>query len=82
VQHIVKQGQRWGVDTEVIAQLRFDIPKMYKFHKKKEVDVEVDLVRFAHRQALPAEAPARPLAEARAAAGGSDDDGDDDGDDI
>ena len=24
-----------------MAELRFDIPQMYKFHKKKSVDVEV-----------------------------------------
>ncbi|CAJ1951721.1 unnamed protein product [Sphenostylis stenocarpa] len=32
--------------AEVICELRFDVPKMYKFHKKKEVDIAVDLWRF------------------------------------
>lgn len=32
---------------DVIAQLRFDLPKTYKFHKKNSVDVAVDLYRFA-----------------------------------
>ncbi|KAF3341421.1 hypothetical protein FCM35_KLT00059 [Carex littledalei] len=27
-------------------ELRFDVPQMYKFHKKKEVDIAVDLWRF------------------------------------
>lgn len=27
-------------------QLRFDVPQLYKFHKKKEVDIAVDLWRF------------------------------------
>ncbi len=35
-----------GVKMEVVAQLRWDIPAMYKFHKKKSVDIEVDLLRF------------------------------------
>ncbi|OIW15974.1 hypothetical protein TanjilG_04509 [Lupinus angustifolius] len=32
--------------AEVLCELRFDVPKLYKFHKKKEVDVAVDLWRF------------------------------------
>ncbi|KAJ3683091.1 hypothetical protein LUZ60_013318 [Juncus effusus] len=32
--------------AEVLCELRFDVPKMYKFHKKKEVDIAVDLWRF------------------------------------
>mmetsp|Transcript_22806 Transcript_22806/g.36404 ORF Transcript_22806/g.36404 Transcript_22806/m.36404 type:complete len:213 (-) Transcript_22806:1079-1717(-) len=41
-----KATKDWGVEFEVVAQLRFDIPKMYKFHKKKSADVEVDLIRL------------------------------------
>ncbi|KAE9588179.1 putative S-adenosyl-L-methionine-dependent methyltransferase [Lupinus albus] len=33
-------------NAEVLCELRFDVPKLYKFHKKKEVDVAVDLWRF------------------------------------
>ena len=32
----------------MIAEMKFDIPQMHKFHKKKSVDVEVDLIRL-HR---------------------------------
>ncbi|KAL6006167.1 hypothetical protein ACLOJK_040213 [Asimina triloba] len=32
--------------AEVLCQLRFDVQQLYKFHKKKEVDVAVDLWRF------------------------------------
>ncbi|KAH9606238.1 hypothetical protein KSS87_022947 [Heliosperma pusillum] len=32
--------------AEVLCELRYDVPKMYKFHKKKEVDIAVDLWRF------------------------------------
>jgi len=38
---------------EVLAELRFDVPKMYAFHKKKSVDIEVDLVRFERIEPLP-----------------------------
>ncbi len=45
--YLVKTVQSWGYDVEVIAQMKFDIPKMYKFHKLNEVDVEVDLIRVS-----------------------------------
>ncbi|GLJ30167.1 hypothetical protein SUGI_0596720 [Cryptomeria japonica] len=32
--------------AEVLCQLRFDLPVLYKFHKKREVDIMVDLWRF------------------------------------
>ncbi|XP_050421900.1 rRNA N6-adenosine-methyltransferase METTL5 [Adelges cooleyi] len=35
------------VYSKVIAELRFDLPASYKFHKKDSVDVKVDLVRFS-----------------------------------
>nr|CAH7727970.1 unnamed protein product [Callosobruchus chinensis] len=35
-----------GVKAEVLAELRYDLPPTYKFHKKKSVDVEVDFYRF------------------------------------
>ncbi|CAH8322536.1 unnamed protein product [Eruca vesicaria subsp. sativa] len=36
--------------AEVICELRYDLPKLYKFHKRKEVDIAVDLWRFEPRQ--------------------------------
>eukprot|EP00536_Pseudo-nitzschia_multiseries_P016361 jgi/Psemu1/221087/e_gw1.1087.6.1 len=37
----------WGFpESEVVAEMRFDIPKSYKFHKSKSKDVEVDLIRI------------------------------------
>lgn len=47
-QHILKKAASWGVRAEVVAELAFDIPQMYSFHRKRSKDVEVDLVRFAH----------------------------------
>ncbi|XP_030472634.1 uncharacterized protein LOC115690436 [Syzygium oleosum] len=32
--------------AEVLCELRYDVPHMYKFHKKREVDIAVDLWRF------------------------------------
>ncbi len=46
-QFILKKAAEWDVEVEVIAQLRWDIPKMYSFHKKKSVDIEVDFIRFS-----------------------------------
>ncbi|CAN6456581.1 unnamed protein product [Victoria cruziana] len=35
-----------ATSAEVLCELRFDVPQLYKFHKKKEVDIAVDLWRF------------------------------------
>lgn len=45
--HIERKCHEWAVEMEVLAELRFDLPKTYKFHKKASVDVEVDFIRFA-----------------------------------
>lgn len=47
-QHIQKKAADWGVEIEVVAELRFDLANTYKFHKKKSVDIEVDFIRFSH----------------------------------
>lgn len=36
----------WGLSFRVVAQMKFDIPQTYKFHKQSTVDVEVDLIRI------------------------------------
>ena len=38
--------EKWNLKAEVVAEMKFDIPNMYKFHKQKSVDVEVDLLRI------------------------------------
>uniref|UniRef100_A0A674JDG0 Methyltransferase 5, N6-adenosine n=1 Tax=Terrapene triunguis TaxID=2587831 RepID=A0A674JDG0_9SAUR len=45
--HIQKKADEWKVKMEVIAELRYDLPASYKFHKKSSVDIEVDLIRFS-----------------------------------
>jgi len=40
---LLPKGIKLGI--EVVAQMKFEIPNMYKFHKEKSVDVDVDLIR-------------------------------------
>uniref|UniRef100_T1IRL9 Methyltransferase-like protein 5 n=1 Tax=Strigamia maritima TaxID=126957 RepID=T1IRL9_STRMM len=47
--HIKKKADEWNVEIEIIAQLRFDLEATYKFHKQKSVDIEVDFIRFTHK---------------------------------
>lgn len=39
-----------GLSVEVLAQMKFDIGKSYKFHKEKSVDVLVDLIRTCYTE--------------------------------
>ncbi|CAG9833869.1 unnamed protein product [Diabrotica balteata] len=43
---ILKQADSLGVKAEVLAELSYDLPSTYKFHKKKSVDIQVDFYRF------------------------------------
>ncbi|KAL5965663.1 rRNA N6-adenosine-methyltransferase METTL5 [Taenia solium] len=43
-QYITKTVQEFGANCEVIAELRFDIPKLYKKHRQTSKDIAVDLV--------------------------------------
>ncbi|KAB1279147.1 Methyltransferase-like protein 5 [Camelus dromedarius] len=45
--HIQKKAAEWKIKTDIIAELRYDLPASYKFHKKKSVDIDVDLIRFS-----------------------------------
>ncbi|XP_076245677.1 rRNA N(6)-adenosine-methyltransferase Mettl5-like [Calliopsis andreniformis] len=45
--YILKKAAQFGAKGQVIAELRYDLPKAYKFHKKTSVDVQVDFIRFA-----------------------------------
>ena len=46
-EHMLKKAKDWGVEANVIAQLRYDLPATYKHHKKNSVDIEVDFIRFS-----------------------------------
>ncbi|WVZ82398.1 hypothetical protein U9M48_029664 [Paspalum notatum var. saurae] len=47
-EHIKRMALRGcnAISAEVLCELRYDLPHMYKFHNKKEVDIAVDLWRF------------------------------------
>lgn len=45
-EYILRKAKDWNMGAEVVAEMKFDIPAMYKFHTRKSVDVEVDLIRF------------------------------------
>ncbi|KAK7586242.1 hypothetical protein V9T40_004118 [Parthenolecanium corni] len=46
--YITSKARQWHVKNQVIAELRFNLPHSYSFHKKKTVDIAVDLHRFTH----------------------------------
>lgn len=41
-----KKAVEWGVQAEVVAELRYNLEATYKFHKKSSVDIQVDCWRF------------------------------------
>ncbi|XP_055910087.1 rRNA N6-adenosine-methyltransferase Mettl5 [Eupeodes corollae] len=45
-EYINKKAKEWGVKSEVVAELRYNIESSYKFHKKQSVDIDVDFWRF------------------------------------
>ncbi|KAL6062438.1 Methyltransferase-like protein 5 [Balamuthia mandrillaris] len=53
-EHIERKARQWGAKGEVLAELRYDIPAMYRFHKKQSVDIEVDFWRFEILSSSPA----------------------------
>ncbi|XP_061164674.1 rRNA N6-adenosine-methyltransferase METTL5-like [Saccostrea echinata] len=48
-EHLCKKAQDWGVSIDFLGQFEFNIAKTFKCHKKKEADIEVDFVRFGHK---------------------------------
>ena len=49
--HIMKAAKAMGATVEIIAELRFDVPKMYKMHREKSKDILVDFIRFVPNRA-------------------------------
>ncbi|XP_063704268.1 rRNA N6-adenosine-methyltransferase Mettl5 [Culicoides brevitarsis] len=43
---IKKKAGEWGLESQVVAELRYDLPSSYKFHKKDSKDIAVDFWRF------------------------------------
>lgn len=46
-EYLLRKVAEWGMEATVVAEMKFDIPNTYKFHQKKSVDVEVDLLRVS-----------------------------------
>nr|XP_004225823.1 methyltransferase-like protein 5 isoform X2 [Ciona intestinalis] len=44
--HIVKKANDFGMQAQVVAEMRYNLESSYKFHKKKSKDIEVDFIRF------------------------------------
>ncbi|XP_043495308.1 rRNA N6-adenosine-methyltransferase METTL5 [Polistes fuscatus] len=44
--YILSKATQLGAKGTVIAELRYDLPRIYKFHKKDSVDIQVDFIRF------------------------------------
>ena len=43
--YLMKKCKEWGCTATVLAEMKFEVKKIYKFHKKDAVDVAVDLIR-------------------------------------
>ena len=39
--HVIKKIEEWGHTGEVVAEMKFEVGKIYKFHKKDKVEIEV-----------------------------------------
>lgn len=47
-EHFLRLAELNNYKIEVVAELKYDIPKTHKFHKEKSKDIYVDLYRFTH----------------------------------
>ncbi len=47
--HVDKAGKSLNLEGKPIAQLRYNLDNTYEHHKKKSVDIEVDLWRFQRK---------------------------------
>jgi len=43
--HVIRKCKEWKCEVQIVAELRYDLPQTYNFHKKKSVDIQVDFVR-------------------------------------
>ncbi|TKR64726.1 hypothetical protein L596_025216 [Steinernema carpocapsae] len=43
---ILKTASKFEAKAECVAELRWNLENTYKFHKKKSVDIQVDLIKF------------------------------------
>lgn len=45
-QHIQGKCQQWDLKAKPVAQFRYNLDNTYKFHRRKSVDIDVDLWRI------------------------------------
>uniref|UniRef100_A0A7S1KTT1 Methyltransferase domain-containing protein n=1 Tax=Percolomonas cosmopolitus TaxID=63605 RepID=A0A7S1KTT1_9EUKA len=50
IDYILGRAKKMGCQAEAIAQLNFDLPKSYKFHKEENRVVDVTLVRIVKKK--------------------------------
>lgn len=48
--YLQSKAKEWGCEFTLIAEMKFDLPAKYAFHKKDNVTVAVDLIRFGVRK--------------------------------
>ncbi|KAB0402286.1 hypothetical protein E2I00_014111 [Balaenoptera physalus] len=46
-EHIQKKAAEWKIKIDIIAKLQYNLRASYKIHKRKSVDIEVDLTQFS-----------------------------------
>jgi len=44
--YVLRRAKDLGLTGSVEAELRYDLPKTYRFHKRDSVDIQVDFIRF------------------------------------
>jgi predicted RNA methylase len=47
--HLQRKADDWKCNLTVVAEMKFDLPPKYDFHKRENVTVAVDLLRFELR---------------------------------
>uniref|UniRef100_A0A8C5KVE2 Methyltransferase-like protein 5 n=1 Tax=Jaculus jaculus TaxID=51337 RepID=A0A8C5KVE2_JACJA len=49
-EHIQKKAMEWKIKIKIIAELHYGLPASNNFHKKKSVDIDVDLIWFSFQK--------------------------------
>lgn len=48
-EYLVRKAESWGATVTVIAQMKFSLPRQFKFHKQDHLYVAVDLIRLERK---------------------------------
>ncbi|GMT19298.1 hypothetical protein PFISCL1PPCAC_10595 [Pristionchus fissidentatus] len=49
---VLKKGEEMGAESRAVAQMRWKLSNTYRFHKKKAVDIDVDVISFIKRKKI------------------------------